>query len=108
MTPEKPGEALRRLRESLDLTLKEVEARSRRIALARGQKEYILTAGRLSQVETSRSTPSIYKLASMSQIYQKAYQDLLRIYGVEFDPAFLARAREADEPILALASSSAR
>jgi len=106
MTAEKPGEVLRRLREGLDLTLKEVEARSRRIALARGQKEFILTAGRLSQVETSSSTPSIYKLASLSQIYQESYADLLRIYGVEFDPAralYSTRTLEGNE--LALASS---
>ena len=109
MTAEKPGEALRRLREGLDLTLKEVEARSRRIALARGQKEFILTAGRLSQVETSGTTPSIYKLASLSQIYQKSYADLLRFYGVELDPArALYSTRAFDEDELALASSQAR
>jgi len=106
MTAEKPGEALRRLREGLDLTLKEVEARSRRIALARGQKEFILTAGRLSQVETSGSTPSIYKLASLSQIYQKPYADLVRIYGVEFNPAHaLYSTRTLKENELALVAS---
>jgi transcriptional regulator with XRE-family HTH domain len=93
------------------LTLQEVESRSRRIALVRGQKEFIVTAGRLSQVETSSTTPSIYKLASLSQIYQKPYQELLQIYGVELDPLralFLLRPREADEAALAVVSSAAR
>lgn len=107
MTPEIPGEVLRRLREGLGLTLKEVEARSRRIALARGQKEFIVTAGRLSQVETSGTTPSLYKLASLGQIYQKSMAELLRIYGVELEPVrtlMLAQDFE-DERALALASS---
>ncbi|MGH8459049.1 MAG: hypothetical protein ACRESV_06830 [Nevskiales bacterium] len=110
MTPEKPGEVLRRLREDLGLTLKEVEARSRRIALARGQKEFIVTAGRLSQVETSSSTPSIYKLASLGQIYQKSVADLLRIYGIELEPErALAFAHSFDdERELALISSQGR
>lgn len=108
MTLERPGETLRRLRESLDLTLKEVEARSRRIALARGHKEFMLTAGRLSQVETSNSTPSIYKLASLSQIYQKPFADLLRTYGIEVEPAsgpYASREADVEQPRLALVSS---
>lgn len=101
---------MRRLREALDLTLKEVEARSRRIALSRGQKEFILTAGRLSQVETSNSTPSIYKLASLSQIYQTPYADLLRIYGIELGPVPVSvpvGEQKAEEPTLALTASRA-
>ena len=102
---------MRRLRAALGLTLKEVEARSLRIALGRGQKEFILTAGRLSQVETSASTPSIYKLASLSQIYQTPYEQLLRIYGIELGAApalFPAPELHQEEPALALASSRSR
>lgn len=101
---------MRRLREALDLTLKEVEARSRRIALSRGQKEFILTAGRLSQVETSNSTPSIYKLASLSQVYQTPYVDLLRIYGIEVGPVPVSLpggGQKAEEPALALTANRA-
>jgi transcriptional regulator with XRE-family HTH domain len=47
--------------------------------------EYIITAGRLSQVENSTSLPSLYKLATLCQIYGVSYGELLRIYGVAVD-----------------------
>jgi len=78
-----PGHGLRQIREALRLTLKDVETRSRQIADARQSPEYLFTAGRLSQVENSFSLPSLYKLASLSQIYQTPYRDLLRLYGVD-------------------------
>ncbi len=78
-----PGHGLRQIREELSLTLKEVETRSREIAAARQNPEYLFTAGRLSQVENSFSLPSLYKLASLSQIYRISYRELLRLYGVD-------------------------
>lgn len=78
-----PGHGLRQIREELRLTLKDVETRSREIAAARQNPEYLFTAGRLSQVENSFSLPSLYKLASLSQIYQMPYRELLRLYGVD-------------------------
>jgi transcriptional regulator with XRE-family HTH domain len=78
-----PGHGLRQIREELGLTLKDVEAQSRQIAEACQNQEYLFTAGRLSQVENSFSLPSLYKLASLSQIYQIAYRELLRLYGVD-------------------------
>ncbi len=80
---ELPGHGLRQIREELSLTLKDVETRSREIAAARQNPEYLFTAGRLSQVENSFSLPSLYKLASLSQIYRISYRELLRLYGVD-------------------------
>ncbi len=77
------GTRLREIRESLGLTLREVETRSRRIAQVRENVEYQITTGRLSHVENSNSLPSLYKLASLSEIYKTSYADLLRLYGVE-------------------------
>jgi transcriptional regulator with XRE-family HTH domain len=77
-----PGQELRELRRQRGLTLKVVEIRSRAIAESEGNTEYIFTAGRLSQVENSTSLPSLYKLATLSQVYGVSYDELLRIYGV--------------------------
>lgn len=77
------GQQLREIRERLRLTLKDVEAQSRQIAQERRNAEYLFTAGRLSQVENSNSLPSLYKLASLSVIYDVPYTDLLRVYGIE-------------------------
>ncbi len=77
------GQHLREIREKLSLTLREVETQSRRIAEGRQNTEYLFTAGRLSQVENSNSLPSLFKLASLSEIYQISYPELLRFYGIE-------------------------
>lgn len=77
------GHGLRKLREQSRLTLKEVEKKSRRIARKRRNAEYLITAGRLSQVEGSNSLPSLYKAASLSEIYQIPFVELLGIYGIK-------------------------
>ncbi len=77
------GQHLREIREKLNLTLREVETQSRRIAEGRQNTEYLFTAGRLSQVENSNSLPSLYKLASLCEIYRIPYPELLRFYGIE-------------------------
>lgn len=78
------GDRLREIRESLGLTLKDVETQSRQIAEARENVEYVFTAGRLSQVENSNSLPSLYKLATLSEIYQLPYSELLKLYDVVY------------------------
>ena len=79
------GQQLRTVREELRLTLKDVEKRSREIAQARHNPEYIFTAGRLSQVENSNSLPSLYKLATLSEVYDVPYAELLQFYGVTLE-----------------------
>lgn len=106
MNDEIPGQGLRVIRENLGLTLKEVEAHSRRISQLRHNREYVFTAGRLSQVENSYSLPSVYKLAALSEIYRTPYHRLLRLYGIEVDeagalkmpPANGGRDRQGSEP----------
>lgn len=83
MRPWVIGRRLREIRENLSLTLKDVEAHSREIAQQRQNSDYMITAGRLSQVENSNSLPSLYKLASLSQIYRTPYVDLLGLFGIE-------------------------
>lgn len=78
-----PGHGLRDIRERMGMTLKDVEAQSRRISEEKQNQEYVFTAGRLSQVENSFSLPSLYKLAALSQIYRTPYEELLRLYGIE-------------------------
>lgn len=79
------GQRLRAIREDHHLTLKDVERRSRLIAESRHNPEYLFTAGRLSQVENSSSLPSLYKLASLSEIYEVHYAELLHVFGIEVD-----------------------
>lgn len=78
-----PGAGLREIRERLGLTLRDVEEKSRRIAEERQDFYYVITAGRLSQIENSNSLPSVYKLASLSAIYKLPIAELFRIYGID-------------------------
>ncbi len=92
------GTRLREVRERLGLTLREVETRSRRIAQVRENVEYRITTGRLSHVENSNSLPSLYKLASLSEIYNTPYADLLRLYGIETGLASRPSGPKQDSP----------
>jgi len=92
---EMPGQELRELRRQRGLTLKDVEIRSRTIAESEENTEYIFTAGRLSQVENSTSLPSLYKIATLSQVYGVSYGELLRIYGVTLNADWSALQRGA-------------
>ena len=80
------GYGLRELRRTFRLTLAQVEARSRRIAETRQNRQYMVTAGHISQIETGGCTlPSFYKLSSLAEIYQCSSLELLGLYGIEID-----------------------
>jgi transcriptional regulator with XRE-family HTH domain len=76
----KPGEELRRLRNRLDLTTREVEEYSRRIAVEQKNDEYAISHGRVIQLENDDSTPSLQKLFSLSAIYGVRLMDLMSLY----------------------------
>jgi transcriptional regulator with XRE-family HTH domain len=76
------GQRLRQVRERLNLTLRAVEEASQEIAGAEGNSEYVVSAGRLNQIENDGSLPSIYKLSSIAAIYQMGVEDVLSLYGI--------------------------
>ena len=77
------GQRLRKIREEHGLTLRDVEEQGRRIAEEMQLFDYLITAGRLSQVENSNSLPSLYKLATLSFIYKLPLTEMFRIYGID-------------------------
>jgi transcriptional regulator with XRE-family HTH domain len=81
-----PGGRLRKIRELRGMTLGDVEKQSQRISKTRQDSQYLISRTRVNQIEHSDSLPSIYKLASLSEIYGVPYAELLRIYGIETDP----------------------
>ena len=81
------GQRLREIREEHGLTLKDVEEQSRRIAEEMQLFDYLITAGRPSQVENSNSLPSLYKLAILSFIYKLPLTEMFRIYGIDIPTA---------------------
>ncbi|MBI4459602.1 MAG: helix-turn-helix transcriptional regulator [Acidobacteria bacterium] len=79
------GEKLKEIRNRLGITMREIEEYSQRIAEAEGNDEFFLSSARLFQIENQESTPSIYKLYSLSIIYRIKFTDLLSHYGVELE-----------------------
>jgi transcriptional regulator with XRE-family HTH domain len=73
---------LKRVREKLRLTYREVEEASRRIAARRGNTEFILALSRLADIENKGTAPSIYRIYTLCAIYRLDYETVLRWYGV--------------------------
>lgn len=76
------GMKLRQVRERLDLSLRDVEEASLRIAAEEGHSEYLVSCARLNQVERDGSLPSIYKLFSLAVIYQLSIEEVMSFYGI--------------------------
>ena len=87
------GEKLKSLRNKRNITVRDVEQASRRIADVKGDKKFCISNGWLAQLENGTSEPSIYKLFSLSVIYHTNFLDLLRLYNVDVDD------RERFEPV---------
>jgi transcriptional regulator with XRE-family HTH domain len=81
------GQQLKRIREELGLSMREVEAASAAIATKFENQEFLVPISRLSDIETKGILPSIFKVFSLSAIYGKDYRDLCILYGVDFDSA---------------------
>lgn len=79
------GQQLRRIRESLGLTIRQVEEASSAIAVRRRNNEYTLPISRLSDIETKDIVPSIYKIYSLAVIYRMQYAEVLQLYGIDLD-----------------------
>jgi transcriptional regulator with XRE-family HTH domain len=74
------GDRLRRLRTRLGITTREIENLSRRVAEREGSEEFVISHARITQIENGLSTPSLYKLFSLSTIYGLAVTELFSYY----------------------------
>ena len=76
------GEKLKEFRVRLGLTTRDVETKSQEIADERHNREYYLSHAWVTDIENGKFTPSIYKLYSLSAIYQVAYTEVLTCFGL--------------------------
>jgi len=77
-----PGQKLRRVRERLRLTMREVYSYSQLIASRRRSTEYEVQISRLSEIENHNVVPSIYRIFSLCAIYRLDYVKVLSWYDV--------------------------
>lgn len=79
------GQKLKKLRNRRNITVREVEQASHRIADLKGDKRFCISNGWLAQLENGVSEPSICKLFSLSVIYHVDFLELVRLYNVDID-----------------------
>ncbi len=74
------GKRLRALRESLGLSLSEVERRTRELATVRRNPRLRVPKGSLSDIETKGRTPGIHCLYALARAYRCDVRKLLGFY----------------------------
>ena len=79
---ERPGEKLKRVRERLKLTYRDVERASQQIVVRRGgNEEFAIALSRLADIENKQTVPTIYRIYSLCAIYRLDFREVLRWYG---------------------------
>ena len=76
------GEILHALRQHRGLTLRDVAAATQQIAERQKNEEFSISAGRLSEIENKGAVPNIFRLYSLSVVYQVDLKELLTWFGV--------------------------
>src|SRR5258708_6665366 len=82
---ERAGEKLKRAREKLRLTYREVERASHRLAKCRAYDEFGIALSRLADIEHKGTVPTIFRLYSLCVIYRLDLWEVLGWYGVPAD-----------------------
>ncbi len=90
---ERPGIRLKRARERLRLTFREVEEASHDISARRGSEEFTIALSRLADIENKGTVPSIYRLYTLCAIYRLDLHEVLGWYGVPADELAVEAAR---------------
>ncbi|MFL6452256.1 MAG: helix-turn-helix domain-containing protein [Bryobacteraceae bacterium] len=79
---EDAGQKLRRVRERLKLTYRDVEQATQKIAQIHGNYEYSIGLSRLADIENRGTLPSIFRLYSLCAIYKIEFEKALSWYGI--------------------------
>lgn len=82
---ERPGEKLKRVREKLRLTYRDVERASQQIAALRGNDEFAIALSRLADIEHKGTIPTIFRFYSLCAIYRLDVCETMSWYGVPID-----------------------
>jgi transcriptional regulator with XRE-family HTH domain len=77
------GRRLRAERERLRLSPRDVERMSQAIALKRNDSDYYISHTWVADVEAGKFKPKLYKLHSLSLIYQRSLDEILAFFGLD-------------------------
>ena len=76
------GEKLRKIRERLKLTYRDVEQASQQLAKRRGSNEFLIPLSRLADIENKGKVPSLFRLYTLCVVYRLDFHEALRWYGI--------------------------
>ena len=82
---EDAGQKLRRIRERLNLRVRDVEQATQKIADKYRNDDFTVLINRLSEIENRGLVPTIYKLYSLCAIYRLDFQEVLDWYGISLE-----------------------
>jgi transcriptional regulator with XRE-family HTH domain len=82
---ERAGEKLKRIRERLGLTYRDVEQASQQLAGRMDNGEFALALSRLADIENKGTVPTIYRLYTLCAIYRLDFEEVLAWYGAPLD-----------------------
>jgi transcriptional regulator with XRE-family HTH domain len=77
-----PGQSLRRWRERLGLTLRDVHRVSVVIAARHRNLRLVMSPSRLSDIETKGIIPNIYRVYTLALTYHRDPREILLLYGL--------------------------
>jgi transcriptional regulator with XRE-family HTH domain len=80
---ERVGIRLKRIRESLGLTLRQVEDRSRQLAEKKQNPDYFISRGWLNNIENGTYTPSACKQYTLGAIYNVHWSSIFSAFGCD-------------------------
>jgi transcriptional regulator with XRE-family HTH domain len=79
---EDAGQKLRRVRERLKLTYRDVEEATQKIAQVHGNYEYSIGLSRLADIENRGTLPSLFRVYSLCAVYRIEFEKVLGWYGI--------------------------
>ncbi len=79
---EDPGQKLRRVRERLNLRMRDVEQASQKIADQYHNEEFTVLINRVSEIENRGLVPTLYRLYSLCAIYRLDFLEVMEWYGI--------------------------
>ncbi|HZS71902.1 MAG TPA: helix-turn-helix transcriptional regulator, partial [Candidatus Acidoferrum sp.] len=80
---ERAGVRLKQLRERLGLTLRQVEAESRRLAEEKKNPDFLISRGWLNNIENGTYKPSLFKLYTLGAIYHVHWSTIFSYFGCD-------------------------
>jgi transcriptional regulator with XRE-family HTH domain len=77
------GANLKKIRERLGLSVREVARRSQLIVAERQNRDFSLSRAWINDIEKGRFAPGIFKIVSLSVIYQMTIAEVHALYGIK-------------------------